>query len=79
VDEFTKVLLTIEATLLDLQEQIDESAVNEIALIATLRELLPGFAQKFDLAHAVAKNEFVAHEAEQLHRLRQEISKLKPN
>ena len=30
-----------------LQQQQDESAWNEIALIATLQELLPGFAQRF--------------------------------
>ncbi len=30
-----------------LQKQQDESAWNEIALIATLQELVPGFAQRF--------------------------------
>jgi predicted pyridoxine 5'-phosphate oxidase superfamily flavin-nucleotide-binding protein len=31
-----------------LQRQQDESAWNDIALIATLKELLPGFSPRFD-------------------------------
>jgi hypothetical protein len=30
-----------------LQQQQDESAMNEIAMIATLKELLPGFGPRF--------------------------------
>lgn len=41
IDELTEVLIS-------LHRQIDEASVNEIALIATLGELVPGFSQRFD-------------------------------
>lgn len=34
--------------LMSLHRQIDEASVNELALIMTLQELLPGFSQRFD-------------------------------
>lgn len=38
-----------------LQQQQDESAWNELALIATLKELLPGFSQRFAQLHIAAQ------------------------
>jgi len=38
-----------------LQKQQDESAWNEIALIATLKELVPGFGPRFAQLHNAAE------------------------
>jgi hypothetical protein len=38
-----------------LQKQQDESAWNETALIATLKELLPGFGPRFDQLHSAVQ------------------------
>ena len=41
--------------IVSLQRQQDESAWNEIALIATLSKILPGFSQEFARQHSVAE------------------------
>ena len=49
LDEETKNLLTdLVEEILYLRKQTDESALNETALIATLREIVPDFSRKFD-------------------------------
>jgi hypothetical protein len=49
MDEELKQLLTdLVEEILYLRKQTDESALNETALIATLREIVPDFSRKFD-------------------------------
>jgi len=49
LDEETKNLLTdLVAEILYLRGQLDQSALNETALIATLKEIVPDFSRKFD-------------------------------
>ncbi len=50
-----QLIKTLGERVLSLQRQQDESAWNEIALIVTLKELLPGFSQRFDLLHTEAE------------------------
>jgi hypothetical protein len=47
-DPQKSVIETLAARVSRLQGLLDESAVNEIALIATLKELLPDFGPRFD-------------------------------
>jgi hypothetical protein len=42
------VIEVLSERVVALQQQQDESAWNEVALIATLTKLLPGVAQEFD-------------------------------
>ena len=49
MDEELKQLLTdLVEEILYLRKQTDESALNETALIATLKEIVPDFSHKFD-------------------------------
>jgi hypothetical protein len=49
LDEETKNLLTdLVAEILYLRGQLKQSGLNETALIATLRELVPDFGPRFD-------------------------------
>lgn len=49
-----------------LQQQQDEAAWNEIALIATLTKLLPGFAQEFARQRFVVERLASPRDAEEL-------------
>ncbi len=50
-----RVIAVLCARVLALQQQQDELAWNEIALIATLTKLLPGFAQEFARQHTAVE------------------------
>ena len=62
-DEVIKVLCQ---RVVDLQQQQDESTWNEIALIATLRKLLPGFAREFARQRITVERLASPHNAEEL-------------
>jgi hypothetical protein len=47
-EELKKLLTDLVAEILYLRGQLDQSALNETALIATLRDLVPDFSRKFD-------------------------------
>jgi hypothetical protein len=49
-----------------LQQQQDESTWNEIALIATLRKLVPGFAREFARQRITVERLASPHNAEEL-------------
>jgi hypothetical protein len=46
--ELKRRVEALESAIRDLEAVQDESALNEIALIATLQSLLPGFSQTFE-------------------------------
>lgn len=50
--------------LISLHRQIDEASVNELALIATLRELVPGFSQRFDQLRIGIEKKFAENDPE---------------
>jgi hypothetical protein len=58
-------------TLVSLHRQIDEASVNELALIATLQELLPGFSQRFDQLRIGIEKQFAENDQVFLARLEQ--------
>jgi hypothetical protein len=60
---------------LDLQRQQDESALNEIALIMTLKELLPGFSQRFDQVRNDVKSMIAGHDEAFFASLRDAVKK----
>jgi hypothetical protein len=62
-DEVIKVLCQ---RVVALQRQQDEMAWNEIALIATLRKLLPGFAREFARQRITVESLSSPHNAEEL-------------
>jgi hypothetical protein len=62
-DEVIKVLCQ---RVVALQRQQDEMAWNEIALIATLRKLLPGFAREFARQRITVERISSPHNAEEL-------------
>jgi hypothetical protein len=58
-----------------LQQQQDESAWNEIALIATLSELLPGFSQRFAQHHIAVQKATSPETPEELKKLIESLKK----
>ena len=67
------LMVTLLAQTLRLQQQLDESALNEIALIATLKELVPGFGPRFDQLHNGARILFAGENSQILERLLSEL------
>lgn len=47
-DDRQNAIDALGEVLMLLHRKIDEASVNELALIMTLQELLPGFSQRFD-------------------------------
>jgi len=68
-DEQTALIEFLAQRVLNLQKQIDESALNEIALIATLKELVPGFDPRFDQLRKAAKSTIEQSDREEIARL----------
>ena len=54
----------LTAELISLHRQIDEASVNELALIATLQELVPGFSQRFDQLRIGIEKQFAENDPE---------------
>lgn len=46
-DELKQLLTDLVEEILYLRDQLDQSALNETALIATLKEIVPDFSHKF--------------------------------
>jgi hypothetical protein len=53
-----------------LQQQLDQSASIEVALIATLKELVPGFGPRFEELHSASHKMFAKPTEEMLQRIR---------
>jgi phage shock protein A len=68
-----KVIKVLCQRVVALQQQQDELARNEIALIATLTELLPGFAQEFARLRIVVEKVASPRNAEELATLIKEL------
>ena len=60
-----------------LQRQQDESAWNEVALIATLKELLPGFSPRFDQLRIAVERATSPQTPEELAKLIEAMKKTK--
>jgi hypothetical protein len=58
-----------------LQKQLDESVVNETALIGTLKELVPGFAPRFDQLRNGAKRMIDQRDREEIERFLSELKR----
>ncbi len=71
LDEETKNLLTdLVEGILYLNDQLNQSVLNETALIATLKELVPGFGPRFDQFHMTAKTTLLRPDEKTLEALR---------
>jgi hypothetical protein len=71
MDDETKTLLAdLVEGILYLNDQLNQSVLNETALIATLKELVPGFGPKFDLWHMKAQKTLLRPDAKTLEALR---------
>ena len=64
-----EAISALTETLVSLHRQIDEASVNELALIATLQELLPGFSQRFDQLRIGIEKQFAENDQVFLARL----------
>jgi hypothetical protein len=60
-----KVITVLCERVVALQQQQDELAWNQIALIATLTKLLPGFAQEFARQRVAVERVASPHDAEE--------------
>ena len=74
--DIKKLLIGLCDQVTRLQEQIDESALNEVALIASLKELVPGFDQRFDILHSASRKMFLGRDDEVLNRIREKLNDL---
>jgi hypothetical protein len=71
LDEETKNLLTdLVAEILYLRGQLDQSALNEAALILSLKELVPGFSRRFDQLRMTAERTLAHPDEKTLEALR---------
>ena len=66
IDELTEVLIS-------LHRQIDETSVNELALIMTLQELVPGFSQRFDQLRIGIEKTYAEYDPAFVAKLRQSM------
>ena len=60
--ELKKELESLQKQVRDLHTALDESALNEIALIATLKQLVPDFYPKFELLRSAAEKQIAAED-----------------
>lgn len=68
---------TLIARILFLQHQLDQSVFHEAAVIATLKELLPGFAPRYDQLRKTAEKTFSPHDPQALAALEQALKDAK--
>ena len=73
------ILFSLLDEMLSLQHQLDDVALNEVALIQTLNELVPGFDKRLAVLRSGAEKVCAPGAAEELEALRQEIGKMKSN
>lgn len=59
--------------LISLRRLIDEASVNELALIQTLQELLPGFSRRFDQLHIGIQKIFAENDPVFVAKLRESL------
>lgn len=69
-DELKKILTDLVEGILYLQDQLNQSVVNETALIQTLKELVPGFDRRFDQLHMTAQSTLLHPDEKTLEALR---------
>ena len=75
--ETRDLIATLFEQVFRLQQQLDESALIEVSLIATLKELVPGFGPKFEQMHIASKTMFSKPNDEDLARVRAAVEELK--
>ncbi|HEY5175929.1 MAG TPA: hypothetical protein VII95_10240 [Terriglobales bacterium] len=61
-DDLKRILIDLHEAVLGLYDALDESALNETALIAALKELLPGFGPRFEQLRIVAEKQIAAED-----------------
>jgi hypothetical protein len=61
-DDLKQILIELHEAILDLYGALDESSLNEIALIAALKDLLPGFYPRFEQLRNAAEKQIEAED-----------------
>ena len=72
-DEEQAIIDSLTEVFISLHRRIDEASTNQMALIMTLKELVPGFAERFDRLRIGMEKPFAENDPEFVLKLRKSM------